>query len=148
MNFSSHHTLALLKFFNLCAARTVWRNDVPMPVSIRGLVVMVAVAVAVAVGCMATGAQAQTAAAVAATTPASAAAADAAAVPEAPAMPKYSAADIKTIFSYLDRNRDGNISPEEAAGFKGVARNFERADTNKDGVLSFEEFEFAMNRAK
>ena len=72
----------------------------------------------------------------------------AASAPEAPAVPKYSAADIKTIFNYLDRNRDGAISREEAAGFKGVARNFDRADTNKDGMLSFEEFSFAMNRAK
>ena len=63
-------------------------------------------------------------------------------------MPKYSAADIKTIFSYLDRNGDGNISKDEAVSFKGVARNFDRADTNKDGMLSLEEFEFAMNRAK
>ena len=65
-----------------------------------------------------------------------------------PVVPKYSASDIKTIFSYLDRNKDGKISREEAAGFKGVARNFDRADTNQDGSLSFEEFAFAMNRAQ
>ena len=70
------------------------------------------------------------------------------AVPEALAVPKYSAGQIKMIFNYLDRNHDGVISREEAAGFKGVARNFDRADTNHDSVLSFEEFEFAMNRAK
>lgn len=70
------------------------------------------------------------------------------AVPAAPAVPKYSASDIKTIFNYLDRNKDGKISREEAAGFKGVARNFDRADTNHDGALSFDEFAFAMNQAK
>lgn len=70
------------------------------------------------------------------------------AVPEPPAVPRYSASDIKTIFSYLDRNKDGQISREEASGFKGVARNFDRADTNKDGNLSSEEFSFAMNRAR
>ena len=71
-----------------------------------------------------------------------------AAVPAAPVVPKYSASDIKTIFSYLDRNKDSKISREEAAGFKGVARNFDRADTNQDAALSFDEFSFAMNRAK
>lgn len=77
-----------------------------------------------------------------------ASAAPEAAVPAPPAVPKYSASDIKTIFSYLDRNKDGKISREEAAGFKGVARNFDRADTNQDGSLSFDEFAFAMNRAR
>lgn len=71
-----------------------------------------------------------------------------AAVPAPPVVPKYSASDIKAIFSYLDRNKDGKISRDEAAGFKGVARNFDRADTNQDGALSFDEFSFAMNRAK
>lgn len=77
-----------------------------------------------------------------------ASAASAPAVPAPPVVPKYSASDIKTIFGYLDRNKDGKISREEAAGFKGVARNFDRADTDHDGSLSFEEFAFAMNRAQ
>ena len=64
------------------------------------------------------------------------------------AVPKYSASDIKTIFNYLDRNKDGKISRDEAARFKGVARYFDRADTNHDGALSFDEFAFAMNQAK
>lgn len=86
---------------------------------------------------------------VAASGPAPAAsAAPEAAVPAPPVVPKYSASDIKTIFNYLDRNKDGKISREEAAGFKGVARNFDRADTNHDGALSFDEFAFAMNRAR
>ena len=85
----------------------------------------------------------------AASSPAPAAsAAPEAAVPAPPTVPKYSASDIKTIFNYLDRNKDGKITREEAAGFKGVARNFDRADTNHDGALSFDEFSFAMNRAK
>ena len=101
-----------------------------------------------AVGCTALGARAQINAPAAAAVAASAAASDATAAPNAAIAPKYSAADIKTIFSYLDRNGDGKISKEEAASFKGVARNFDRADTNKDGALSFEEFELAMNQAK
>ena len=68
--------------------------------------------------------------------------------PAPPAVPKYSASDITTIFNYLDRNKDGKISRDEAAAFKGVARNFDRADTNHDGSLSAEEFAFAMNRAR
>ena len=78
-----------------------------------------------------------------------AAVASSASAPAAPrTVPKYSASDIRTIFSYLDRNKDGKISREEAAGFKGVARNFDRADTNQDETLSFDEFSLAMNQAK
>lgn len=114
----------------------IWQKSV----SVLGLVM--------AAGCTAPGAQAQINAPGAVAVAASAAASDTTIAPNAVATPKYSAADIKTIFSYLDRNGDGRISKEEAASFKGVARNFDRADTNKDGVLSFEEFEFAMNQAK
>ena len=76
------------------------------------------------------------------------AAASSADVPAAPVVPRYSASDIKTIFTFLDRNKDGKISREEAAGFKGVARNFDRADTNLDGSMSADEFALAMNRAR
>ena len=129
----SRHTPALPKFFNACAVNNIWQKSALVWLSGWGIVM--------AVGCTVPRAQAQTIAPAAAN-PAPAAA------PDAPAAPKYSAADIKTIFSYLDRNGDGNISKDEAASFKGVARNFDRADTNKDGVLSFEEFEFGMNQAK
>ena len=136
MQLSSRHTSALLEFFKVCVVNNIWQKSV----SVLGLVM--------AAGCTAPGAQAQINAPAAAAVAASAAASDATAAPNAAIAPKYSAADIKTIFSYLDRNGDGKISKEEAASFKGVARNFDRADTNKDGALSFEEFEFAMNQAK
>ena len=99
-------------------------------------------------GCANAAGSSQTAAPLQAPTASETAISGTVAVPDSPAVPKYTAAQIKTIFGYLDRNGDGNISKEEAASFKGVARNFDRADTNQDGVLSFEEFEFAMNRAK
>ena len=75
------------------------------------------------------------------------AAAPAAAV-AATAKPRYSAGDIQQAFSFMDKNRDGKVSREEASGFRGVARNFDKADTNQDNHLSGEEFESAMNQAQ
>ncbi|MDI1236929.1 MAG: EF-hand domain-containing protein [Polaromonas sp.] len=62
--------------------------------------------------------------------------------------PRYSAADIERAFSFMDTNKDGKISREEASGFRGVARHFDEADTNKDSTLSHQEFESALNQAK
>lgn len=62
--------------------------------------------------------------------------------------PRYSAGDIARAFSFMDTNKDGKISREEAAGFRGVARHFDEADTNKDRNLSHQEFESALNQAK
>ena len=75
-------------------------------------------------------------------TPATAAPAPATAV--AQATPKYSTKDIEQAFSFIDGNKDGKLSREEAAGFRGVARHFDEADLNKDSVLSREEFENAL----
>ena len=138
MKLRPQRTSALCKFFDFTTVQNVWRIGAAM----------LSVSMVMASGCANAGASSQTAAPLQAPTTSSAAISDTVAVPDSPAVPKYSAAQIKTIFGYLDRNGDGNISKEEAANFKGVARNFDRADTNKDGVLSFEEFEFAMNRAK
>ena len=70
--------------------------------------------------------------------------------PAAPALqaPAYTAGNISLAFDYIDTNKDGQLSREEAAGFRGVAKNFDAADTNKDGSLSRQEFESAMNRSK
>ena len=48
----------------------------------------------------------------------------------------------------MDANPDGKLSREEAAGFRGVARHFDQADTNHDGFLSRKEFDAAMNYVK
>lgn len=62
--------------------------------------------------------------------------------------PKYAASDMGLAFKFMDANKDGKISREEAAGFRGVARHFDEADTNKDNALSREEFENALNGVK
>ncbi len=62
--------------------------------------------------------------------------------------PRYAASDLERAFSYMDRSGDARISREEAAAFRGVAKNFDRADTDLDGFLSREEFDTAMNYVK
>ena len=61
---------------------------------------------------------------------------------------RYSAGDISRAFGFMDTNKDGKISREEASGFRGVARHFDEADINKDSSLSHQEFESAMNQVK
>ena len=46
----------------------------------------------------------------------------------------------------MDVNKDGKISRAEAAGFRNVAKHFDAADSNKDNLLSLEEFGNALNR--
>jgi hypothetical protein len=62
--------------------------------------------------------------------------------------PKYSSTDIGRAFGFMDSNKDGKVSREEAAGFKNVARHFTAADTDKDELLSRGEFESALNHRK
>jgi hypothetical protein len=62
------------------------------------------------------------------------------------APPKYSATDIERAFNFIDANKDGKISREEAAGFRNVAKHFDAADIDKDGTLSLAEFGNALNR--
>ncbi len=58
---------------------------------------------------------------------------------------KYTPEEIDRAFSFIDGNQDGKISREEAKGFRGVAKYFDRADTSRDNALSAEEFRSAMN---
>jgi len=62
--------------------------------------------------------------------------------------PKYAPKDIERAFAFIDSNKDGKLSREEASGFRGVARHFDEADINKDSVLSREEFESALSGEK
>jgi EF hand len=71
-----------------------------------------------------------------------------ASTPEAAQGLTYNASNIALAFTYIDANKDGKISRDEAAGFRGVAKYFDEADVNKDSFLSREEFENAMNRSK
>jgi len=43
-------------------------------------------------------------------------------------------------FDALDKNRDGYLSKQEAAGEKELAKRFARFDANKDGRLSVDEY--------
>ena len=70
------------------------------------------------------------------------------AAPAEVSAPRYSARDLERAFGFMDGNRDGQVSRQEASGFRGVAKNFDRADTNHDGFLSREEFDAAMNYVK
>ncbi len=74
------------------------------------------------------------------------AAAPATSVAEAPPAPRYSARDIERAFGFIDANKDGKISREEASGFRNVAKYFDAADVNKDDALSLEEFGSALNQ--
>ena len=60
-------------------------------------------------------------------------------------MVKYAAQDVERAFNFIDSNRDGKTSRDEAAGFKNIAKHFDAADVNKDNFLSKEEFDNALN---
>lgn len=62
--------------------------------------------------------------------------------------PRYAASNLERAFNFMDGNHDGKVSREEAAGFRGVARHFDQADTNRDGFLARDEFDTAMNYVK
>jgi len=68
--------------------------------------------------------------------------------PAEPPAPRYAASDLNRAFRFMDGNGDGRVSRQEASGFRGVAKNFDRADTDKDDFLSPEEFDKAMNHVK
>ena len=63
-------------------------------------------------------------------------------------VPKYATKDMQRVFGFIDTNKDGKISREEAAGFRNVAKYFDEADLDKDDLLSYEEFENALNGNK
>jgi hypothetical protein len=71
----------------------------------------------------------------------------ASATPATPAA-KYSAKDLERAFNFMDANKDGKVSRDEAASFRNVAKHFDEADTDKDQMLSPAEFENAMNQSK
>ena len=83
------------------------------------------------------------------TNPASApaAAAPAASAPAAP-VATYAPSELERAFKFMDSDGDGKVTRDEAAKFRNVAKHFDAADTNKDNVLSREEFDNAMNRSK
>lgn len=62
--------------------------------------------------------------------------------------PRYAAGDLARAFNFMDGNKDGKVSRDEASGFRNVAKHFGAADTNRDAALSLEEFSSAMNRPK
>lgn len=76
--------------------------------------------------------------------PASAASAPA---PAASTTTFYDPKDLERAFKFMDKTGDGKISRDEASNFRGVSKHFDEADTNKDGFLSREEFDNAMNKS-
>lgn len=77
----------------------------------------------------------------------SAASAAQAPAPAAGALPAFNESNFGMAFNYIDADKNGQISREEASRFRGVARNFDAADVNRDGVLSRQEFDNAMQRS-
>lgn len=62
--------------------------------------------------------------------------------PSAGGTPKAaSASPASQAFDRADANKDGKLSPQEAATLPAVGGRFEQLDTDKDGTLSREEFE-------
>ena len=52
--------------------------------------------------------------------------------------------EVKAAFTKADKNADGKLSREEAAGLPAIAANFDRVDADKDGAISTAEFGKAM----
>lgn len=57
-----------------------------------------------------------------------------------PAAGKAQGSKPVTSFDYLDTNKDGRISPEEAKADWAVAQNFASADADRNGYLDKAEF--------
>ncbi|WP_436156700.1 hypothetical protein [Polaromonas sp. LjRoot131] len=72
----------------------------------------------------------------------------AASAPAAPVVVYYDPNDLERAFKFMDKTGDGKVSRDEASNFRGVSKHFDEADVNKDGFLSREEFDNAMNRSK
>ena len=51
------------------------------------------------------------------------------------------ASEKEALFRYLDIDGDGFVSKAEAAGYEKVTLGFDRADRNRDGKLSFAEYD-------
>jgi hypothetical protein len=77
-----------------------------------------------------------------------AAASTPAATPVSPTVTYYDPKDLERAFKFMDKTGDGKVSRDEASNFRGVSKHFDEADVNKDGFLSREEFDNAMNRSK
>jgi hypothetical protein len=60
--------------------------------------------------------------------------------PASPAPPPGGSANVAAIFDKLNTSHTGKLTREEAKAQPTVAGNFDAADTNKDGVLSKDEF--------
>ena len=67
--------------------------------------------------------------------------------PSAAAVPsnKMTAQEVDKAFTQADTNRDGKLTRHEAARMPAVIQRFDSIDTDKDSLLSREEFDKAVN---
>lgn len=57
---------------------------------------------------------------------------------------RWTVEEVHDMFRRADIDGDGQLSPEEAAAWPGLARHFDRYDSNKDGSISSAEFDEAL----
>jgi hypothetical protein len=57
---------------------------------------------------------------------------------------RWTLEEVHDMFRRADTDGDGQLSPEEAAAWPGLAQHFDRYDTNKDGSISSAEFDEAL----
>jgi hypothetical protein len=98
-------------------------------------------------GCCLVAAHAQTPGTAAAVPPSPAASQPVAPAPATQPVPpsRWTPAQIREAFQLADVNSDGQVTRAEAQRLPILPRSFEDTDANKDGVLTFDEYEASFS---
>lgn len=60
---------------------------------------------------------------------------------------RLSSAQVQQAFRFIDRDGSGNLSRSEIAVYPRIEKHFDRIDTDRDGTVSPDEFENAVQQA-